>query len=109
MVPFLDEAEADHGGSPKDGDSREEDPRSDLSQDDGRWWLQQDVGDEEDENDDRVAFSDEFEVDTHTGDDGDTLLRALVDALAGVRVRQTTYCVGSVHERDTVHSSEGQD
>jgi hypothetical protein len=73
LVPLLDEAEADHGGSPKDGDGREECPRPDLSQDDCRWWLQQHVGDEEDEDDDRVPLSDELEVDAHSGDDSNTL------------------------------------
>jgi hypothetical protein len=89
LVPLRNEAEADHGGSPKDGDGREESARSDLSQDDGGGRLQQDVGDEEDENDDRVAFSDELEVDAHPGDDCDTR-------------------VGAVHQRDAVHSSERQ-
>jgi hypothetical protein len=90
LVPLRDEAEANHGGSPKDGDGREECARSDLAQDDGGGRLQQDVGDEEDENDDRVAFSDELEVDAHSGDDCDTR-------------------VGAVHQRDAVHASECQD
>jgi hypothetical protein len=90
LVPLSDEAEADHGGSPEDGDGGEESARSDLAQDDGGGWLQQDVGDEEDEDDDRVAFSDELEVDAHSSDNGDA-------------------SVGSVHQRDAVHSSECQD
>ena len=47
-MPLRDEAEADHRGSPKDGDCREEGPRSNLSQDDRSWGLQHDVANEED-------------------------------------------------------------
>lgn len=72
-MPLFDEAEADHGGSPENGDGREERSGADFAQDDCRGRLQQDVADEEDKDDDRVAFSNQLEVNAHAGDDGDSL------------------------------------
>jgi hypothetical protein len=66
-MPLGDEAEADHCGSPEDGDCWEESPRSNLSQDDRSRGLQQNVRNKKYKNDDRVAFSDELEVDPHAG------------------------------------------
>jgi hypothetical protein len=37
-----------HGSTPKHRDSRQEDARSNFAQDNGRWWLEKDVRDEED-------------------------------------------------------------
>ncbi len=70
--PFSHKPEADHGDAPEEGDGWEENERSNFSQDHGSRWLQQNVGDEEEEDDDRVSVSDKDEVDTHTSDNRNT-------------------------------------
>lgn len=73
LIPLLDEAKADHGDAPENGDRWKECPWSDLAQNNSCWRLQQDVRDEENQDYDGISLSDEFEVDTHSSDNGNAL------------------------------------
>ena len=83
LSPGLQEAEGDHSDTPKDANCGQEDSWSNFSENDGGRWLQEDVGDEEHQDDRRVAEADQFEINTHTSDDSNTQ-------------------VGTIHEGDAV-------
>jgi len=85
-VPLLDKAEANHDGAPKYDNGRQKDSWAQLAEYNGGGRLESDIGDEEQQHDKTVAFTSEFEVDTHTGNHSDTKIRA-------------------IHERHAVHES----
>jgi hypothetical protein len=58
FVPLLDKAEADHCSAPEDCDGWEECAWAQFSEHDCGRRLQHNITDEEDEDDDRIAFSD---------------------------------------------------
>lgn len=60
LLPVCQEAEADHRRAPEECDRREENTRPEFAEDDGRRWLQENVGREEDERNNRVAIPDQF-------------------------------------------------
>jgi hypothetical protein len=91
LPPFVDKAEADGEDAPCQACARQEPFGTHLAQNDRRWGLQEDVGEEEDQSYDAVASTErEHEVVTHASDDGNSQVR-------------------TVHERCTVHEAQRQD
>ena len=57
LVPFLDETHPNHAATPQDRDGGQMNPGSEFPHDDGRGWLEENVGDEKDQRDDILLFS----------------------------------------------------
>ena len=59
LFPRFDKAHPEHNDAPEGSDSGEMDTRADLADDNGRWRLEEGVGDEEDERDNTLGCGNE--------------------------------------------------
>jgi hypothetical protein len=89
LAKVLDKAHANHDAAPEQGDGGQMDAGAQLADHNGGGWLEDDVGDEEDEVGNVVVQSLETELDVHAGDSG------------GAHV-------GAVHQTDAVHGAANQ-
>lgn len=89
VSPVLNKAEANHSDTPDERYAWQENPRSNFSENDSGWWLQQHICYEENQDDDRISFADKDKINAHTSDDSDTQ-------------------IGAIHQRYTVQEAEGE-
>ena len=62
LVPLQYEGKAHVADTPENRDRGEENSWADFAQDDGCRWLQDNVGQEEDEGDDGISIADQIEI-----------------------------------------------
>lgn len=87
---LLDETHTNHDSTPHHSDESQMNTGTDFADEDSRGWLEDDVGNEEDQVGDVVSEASELQLNTHARNVGSTH-------------------IGSIHKRNTIHGTNSHD